>query len=185
MNRTTTILLIAASLGLAATATAEPPRLNPEVLRKIEPRHDVLRPELRDRVVLPRRPDLAVTKAELEGIHTRDGRVFTRLRVTVKNIGLANWRSAPGQQTLMAYAGRRAIKVSDNLKALDAGASRKFKIDMPNLWGRGIEFPPNLKVSLIFDPDIRNDGNSANDDANLRNNAVYIDGAAANEMVRR
>ena len=125
-------------------------------------------------------PDLAVTSVSL--VRSSESGA-TYLKVKVSNVGRAHWRSRPDQQAVMAYVHGAEFLVSRNIKALDAGQSRSFAVPIPSYWGPGVEFPPNLTVRIVVDPDAKLDGNPANDDRNSINDRKLLGGQVANAML--
>ncbi len=45
--------------------------------------------------------------------------------------------------------------------------------------------PPDFKAMILYDPDIRLDGNPKNDDLNSRNNQLQVPGTRINDLFRR
>ena len=45
--------------------------------------------------------------------------------------------------------------------------------------------PPSYKAMIVYDPDIRTDGNPKNDDIYLKDNQLQLPGARINELFRR
>ena len=183
-----TTLAALAALALTGTALAEPtPRISPA---KLSPEKAKL---LRTKPLLPKvdpskvrlltaKPDLAITAVS---VRRSPNLGKTNVRVSVKNVGRAHWRSAPNQQVVMAYINGKSYVVSRNIKSLDASKTRKFVVEVPSQWAVGLEFVPDVDVRIVFDPDIRLDGNRANDDANPANNRRVLSGTQANAMVDR
>jgi hypothetical protein len=52
-------------------------------------------------------------------------------------------------------------------------------------WRTSQEFPPGYRFTIVFDPDIRMDGNAANDDCTTKNNSTVISGDEINQIIRR
>ncbi len=51
-------------------------------------------------------------------------------------------------------------------------------------WRTSVEFPPNFKLYLSYDPDIRMDSNPQNDDAIMTNNMRELSGMKLNAIVK-
>lgn len=108
------------------------------------------------------------------------------LNAVVRNAGRAAWRSRPRQQTAelvtRAPGGRRHFLATRDFTRLNPGASMSFTAAM-TLNGDD-EFPPEADLVIVYDPDIRADGNAANDDCRMGDNAVHLSGAQLLRRVR-
>ena len=121
---------------------------------------------------LPRHPDLSIANVST----TRSGS-WVYLRVTVRNVGFADWRSGSNQQSVITIAGTESRTLTGGLTYVPAGGSRVLAGWVRNQWYPGNEFAPNLRILLRFAPDIYTDGNLSNDDRRLYNNSLTISAA--------
>jgi hypothetical protein len=114
------------------------------------------------------------------------GRV--RVTGTVKNLGNAAYLSGANQQLAELFeipaGGRPRLVASVPFQNLAPGAQvtvsfeRDWNIASP---AEG-EFPPTYKVMVVYDPDIRLDGNPKNDDWNNANNVFERNGSAVRAL---
>jgi hypothetical protein len=111
-----------------------------------------------------------------------------RLVGVVKNAGQVAYTSGSGQQALelhrMAQSGSTNRLQRWDFGNIDAGgALPEFTYDVIK-WSVGDEFAPAYRFSITYGPDIRADGNNANDDCRMSNNATTITGAEINAIIR-
>jgi hypothetical protein len=103
----------------------------------------------------------------------------------VKNLGNAAYISNPNQQSIHLYEGSRLVtqKPFQNLtpgQEVTVTYTRSWDASSPS---EG-EFPPTYKLLIVYDPDIRLDGNPRNDDCNAANNQKQRSGADINALFR-
>lgn len=93
---------------------------------------------------------------------------------TVRNVGRGAWSSGRGQQfaSLRRHAG--ATLASRDFMRLAPGES--FMPASGMSLAASEEFPPDLEIAIGYDPDIRLDGNRANDDCRMGNNSRRLAG---------
>ena len=103
-----------------------------------------------------------------------------------------NYQSSPNQQQVSiieepAGGKPRQVAIEDiggyragQLLVNESGAIRYTLSG----WRASDEFPPSYRFRVVFDPDIRQDGNSANDDCNRSNNEIVISGAEIQQAIR-
>ncbi len=115
-----------------------------------------------------------------------------KIVAVVKNVGTDVYNSRPGQQNVQIFemplggTAGLAKKVCD-FGTLNVGSEYRCEFSRP--WdsasrGEG-EFPPNYKAMIVYDPDIRLDGNPKNDDINSKNNQLQVPGTRINDLFRR
>lgn len=156
-------VLLAAALTTAAGATLAEGlqlKLDPGTLQKLQPRVKGV-----DRVVNP--GVIRVGCVDL-AVFATQANVGERVRITygVRNISRHDYVSGRNQQAIVFSkdGSRLAYKAFANLAA---GRALSWSATV----ARPFEFPNTYKVAYSVDPDIRIDGNSANDDCRRANNA--------------
>lgn len=125
-------------------------------------------------------------------IVSRASRFQGRVRITgtVRNVGGAPYESGANQQIASLYelvpGGRPRLVASRAFQNLAPGAdvSVSFVRDWYSASPAEGEFPPSYQVIIGYDPDIRIDGNTKNDDCNGSNNTRTRSGADINGMLR-
>jgi hypothetical protein len=130
--------------------------------------------------------DPAVTAVDYALVAKKSATTGTvRIRGTVKNIGNAPYTSRADQQVAQLYevplgGGAPKLLATRAFQNLAAGESFSFSVDKE--WSSTTEFPPSYKVVIVYDPDIRNDGNLKNDDCRMGNNVVQRSGYDLNAL---
>ena len=103
----------------------------------------------------------------------------------VKNVGGAAYESGPNQQGMHLYADTHLVK-SQAFQNLAPGQEVEIRHSRP--WNSSSpaegEFPPEYKLIITYDPDIRIDANPKNDDCNGANNVKTRSGADINTLFR-
>ena len=116
-------------------------------------------------------PDLKAEKIDFEIVGERSEHVLiVRVTGVVKNVGGQTYTSRANQQSVRLYIGRTYAAVGRSFTSLAPGESVSVSYTMDFYLGN--EFPETAKVLVSFDPDIRNDGNSMNDDCRNANNSM-------------
>lgn len=115
-----------------------------------------------------------------------------KIVAVVKNVGTDVYNTRAGQQNVQIFemplggVAGPAKKVCD-FGTLYVGAEYRCEYDRP--WDSSSpaegEFPPNFKAMIVYDPDIRLDGNPKNDDINMKNNQVQAPGTRINDLFHR
>lgn len=127
--------------------------------------------------------DPAATEIQFRLIEKRT-KFSGRVQITgvVKNRGTLAFESRPNQQAVHLYEGNRLVarQAFQNL-----APGQEVRVSFTRNWSTSTEFPPVYKVMVIYDPDIRLDGNEKNDDSNLRNNQTSRPGEQINALFRR
>lgn len=127
-----------------------------------------------------RGPDPAVVSFKTGRIkRTAPHRAKVELIATMRNVGTAEYRSAPGKQFL-AIGYVSAGGASGTLARLDFDrlAPEKGTMRVLRAWADirlDQEFPGKFEAFISYDPDFQIDGNAANDDCNLRNNSRFLE----------
>jgi hypothetical protein len=134
-------------------------------------------------------PDLTIGGVEVQML-SRDpqGEYFFRLVATVENRGAVDYRSSQGQQFVEILevseggSSRRVRNLGfDSIAAGGEGFDAKYDVLR---WRTSQEFPPAYRFTIVLDPDIRSDGNRANDECTAKNNSATITGAEINSIIR-
>jgi hypothetical protein len=108
----------------------------------------------------------------------------------VKNVGGAAYESGPNQQTVLLYeivpGAQPRLVARQAFQNLAPGA--EVSLTYRRSWDASSpaegEFPPSYKLVISYDPDIRLDGNTKNDDCNPSNDVRERSGADINAMFR-
>ena len=175
----TAMLAIAAASVLATGASSQTIQIDPGKLR-ILPERNLKIPE--NRILRPIAcPDPAAVDIRLANIRSRlhEGATYFDFDVvgTIRNVGAGAWSSGRGQQvaSLKRNIGSSTTLASRDFIRLSPGES--FTLSSPMSVYAGEEFPPDLELSIGYDPDIRIDGNPANDDCRMGNNSRRLSGS--------
>lgn len=102
-----------------------------------------------------------------------------QLKAVLKNIGNADYVSAPNQQSVQIHHGRNLLK-NERFGNLRKGEVKIIAVQLP--WNAAGEFQDNMTARIVYDPDIRMDGNPRNDDCNMRDNSKTVRPAQANRL---
>jgi hypothetical protein len=109
---------------------------------------------------------------------------------TVKNVGGAPYVSGPNQQIAQLYeinpGGRPRLVASRAFQNLapNEAVTVTFERDWNSASPAEGEFPPTYRLLVTYDPDIRLDGNTKNDDCNSGNNVKDRAGSDINGLFR-
>lgn len=117
-------------------------------------------------------PDLQVGIKVTDVRKNSNGSFNYKIRASVKNVGTAHYVSNRNQQTLNLYQGNSNLVKSWGFSRVNRGKTLNFSKAYSNQPGG--EFVPSYKAKLVFDPDIYNDNNRANDDRNRNNNKAAL-----------
>jgi hypothetical protein len=102
-----------------------------------------------------------------------------QLKAVLKNIGNADYVTGANQQSVQIHYGRRLLK-NERFGNLRVGETKIIAVQLP--WNAAEEFQGDLKAQIVYDPDIRTDGNPNNDDCNMRDNSKTVPPATANKL---
>ncbi len=121
-----------------------------------------------------------------------DNKAIIKVIGTIKNVGTQNYVSRENQQgvnisevqssTFPNAVGPTKVKVDRLFSTIPAGGTYQISYEME--WNKSNEFPPIFVLNITFDPDIRADGNTSNDDAVFTNNKLEVDGKATVNAMR-
>ncbi|MEX0954342.1 MAG: hypothetical protein WDZ83_03910 [Rhizobiaceae bacterium] len=177
LTRAATLAVAAASV-LATAAAAQVIQVDPGKFRVL-PKHQFQVPG--DRILRPIAcPDPAAVEIGVTNIRSRlqSGVTYYDFDVvgTVRNVGGGAWSSGRGQQfaSLLRHRGASATLATRDFMRLSPGAS--FTLTSRMSLAASEEFPPDLEIAIGYDPDIRLDGNRANDDCRMGNNSRRLSG---------
>lgn len=112
------------------------------------------------------------------------------LIATVENAGKGHYRSRPNQQVveLIETVPGRAPRTVASREFANLAPGEKFDLVWTRPWNASSpaegEFPPSYEARLSYDPDIRIDGNPANDECNNTNNSARLNGKSINMAFR-
>ncbi len=170
----TAALAAAAATALATGASAQTIQVDPGKLNTLRPGPQIQLPPDRLRLACP---DPAAAELRLTNIRVRSegsARHYDFDVVgTIRNLGAAAWSSGRGQQVAGLKRGAATV-ASRDFVSLAPGASFTLTTRM-SLYSAD-EFPPGVELSIGYDPDIRLDGNPANDDCRSGNNLRRLSG---------
>lgn len=103
----------------------------------------------------------------------------------VKNVGQAAYESRPNQQSVHLYEGNRLV-AQQAFQNLAPG--QEVRVQFVRGWNASSpsegEFPPTYKLVIVYDPDIRLDGNPKNDDCRGNNDVLQRSGGDINNLFR-
>lgn len=114
----------------------------------------------------------------------------------IRSFGPDAWRSSPGQAgSIITMASTRVANASSQDTPITlnggTGASQTFTSPRVNYISRDSRsrsrdelIKHTLDIAITFDPDIHNDGNTCNDDAQVQNNSFYL-GSKLDEFLYR
>src|SRR5262245_33899036 len=181
---TRALLIAAASLFLTSIASADVPKPLPST-----PVLPVL--PIKPLLLQCQGPDPAAVSLNF-AVSARTTRFAGRVRITgtVKNIGTAPYISGPEQQLVNLYemvpGGPSRLVASRRFQ--NEAINEEITVSYERAWNSSSpaegEFPPTYKLIVTYDPDIRLDGNTKNDDCNGANNARERSGGDINAMFR-
>ena len=125
-------------------------------------------------------------------IVSRTSQFAGRVRIvgTARNVGAAPYESGPNQQSLQLYesipGGTPRMVAQQAFQNLAPGAevSVRYERDWNSSSPAEGEFPPSYKLMVVYDPDIRLDSNTKNDDCNNANNSKERNGSEINALFR-
>ncbi|MFP4003695.1 MAG: CARDB domain-containing protein [Alphaproteobacteria bacterium] len=105
-----------------------------------------------------------------------------QLKAVLKNIGNADYVSRPNQQSVQFHHGGKLIE-NVRFGNLAEGQVKILKARLP--WNATSEFQDTLSARIVYDPDIRNDGNPRNDDCRMGDNRKTVTPAKVNSLFGR
>lgn len=102
-----------------------------------------------------------------------------QLKAVLKNDGNADYVTRPNQQSVQLRHGNKLLK-NERFGNLRKGQVKIVKVQLP--WNAAGEFQDDLTARIVYDPDIRQDGNKRNDDCNMRDNRKTVRPARVNRL---
>lgn len=165
------ILTFALMLAFTFGAQAQISVYNPKV--KFQPRPAIkTTPKINPKLLQRNCPDLAAVDIRFQKISGGAHSGNVRITGVIKNVGKQNFVSNPRQMYVLLYevslTGRARVLARRSVGNIPAG--RTFSLSFVKNWYAGNEFPPNYKLCISYDPDIKLDSNPKNDDCNSANN---------------
>ncbi len=127
-------------------------------------------------------PDLRADRIEFTIVSAEAGRAVVRITGVVRNNGTSDFESTPGKQSIALFEGRRFL-ADRSFYTLKAGQEAQVDFELefdPN----HLDPPPIYELAIIYDPDIFQDGNRANDDCDGANNRIRQSGSRIGELLR-
>lgn len=139
-------------------------------------------------------PDPAVVRIDFsirkDKFHPTRGTAM--IIAVVKNVGTAPYNTRAGQQNVQIFEMPLGGTPGPAKKVCDFGSllvNAEYRCELDRPWDSSSpaegEFPPNYKAMIVYDPDIRLDGNPKNDDINSKNNQLQVSGARINDLFHR
>lgn len=179
-------LLAAASMSTMAFAQVT---VNPSV-QKVAPK---VLPRTKTVLNIPcNKVDIGISQVRIDKLEGD----FYSATYEIRSFGPDAWKSAPGQAgsiiTLASTSARNASSKDTPIAfygggggagAIQTVTSPRNKVDYGRRGSRQ-EVKYSLDIVITFDPDILNDGNTCNDDADAQNNSFYL-GSKLDEFLYR
>ncbi len=111
------------------------------------------------------------------------------ITAVVKNLGDVPYSTRAGQQNVQLFEWPLGRATAGPPKKVcefgNLAVNQEVKCQYDRPWDCSSpaegEFPPNYKAMIVYDPDIRLDGNPKNDDVNSKNNSLQVSGSAIND----
>lgn len=177
----TFIAFFAFLIGFSVTAEAQL-RYNTKIT-KVQPKIRTWNPNQFQ--YRPNCPDLAGSAINFQMVRKYNNfNGLVKITGIVKNIGSQHFSSSANQMTVALYeispGGSSRMVARQSFSSVPAG--RTVQVSWNRRWYTGNEFPPSYKVCVIYDPDIKLDGNKANDDCNSSNNCKQRAGGDINRL---
>ncbi len=123
-------------------------------------------------------PDLVIQGLHVVNMQYNNGQYVFGVAGVVRNIGSANYVSRPNQQSVR-FSGVGAVHSLRFGNVPRGGSIRTGAVfSVP-----GGEFTPDITATLSFDPDIRMDKNTGNDECNTRNNKAVLSRSVINQAI--
>jgi hypothetical protein len=175
-------LLLSIALVLStASVFAQLPKV--KIPPKVPPQH--IAP------VIQRGPDPSVVRFDFSILsRTNQFRGTVQITAVVKNIGGTNYSSNTNQQNINIYevplGGAPMLRKTCQFPVIAGKAAlavnAETRCSWTRAWDTAVEFQPDFKAIISYDPDIRLDSNPANDDVNIPNNTLVTHGSAISAL---
>ena len=170
-------LLFAFSFSFTASAQFQFPKAKAQVNSKVKyPGKFVYQPNC---------PDLQAASVNFR-IVRRYSQFSGLVKVTgvVKNIGKQHFVGNASQMSINLYevkaSGRTKLIRKVSYASINSGQTKSVSAYVR--WSASDEFPPSYRVHIVYDPDIKKDGNPRNDDCNRANNSKQRPGSDINRL---
>ena len=181
--------LAALSLGLASPVYAAggfsgayyQPSIKPGVIKPAVNKNQLYQknPGVRAPLLRPRTcPDLVIQGLHVINMQYNNGQYAFGVAGVVRNIGSADYVSRSNQQSVV-FSGvgpARSLPFGNVRKGGSVQTGAVFRVP-------GGEFTPDITATLSFDPDIRMDKNTGNDECNTRNNKATLSRLVINQAI--
>jgi hypothetical protein len=165
MLRPTLAVIAAASALAAAIPASAGSHFNPSFKGARQNAGPQFNPETLHRNLCP---DLAVKLEPYTTVNPHTRRRIQAVRVIVVNVSNVDYVSGPNQQQVQVSFSKRGLGTAiDRFDNIPAGDRRV-------LAGHGTGKGVTATARIVFDPDIRIDGNPANDDCRAGNNKAVV-----------
>ena len=132
-------------------------------------------------------PDPSVASIVVRGVNQPSPSVYNFvLAAAIRNEGAGEYRSSAGQQEVQVFKkpqGTAAQLVQAQRFGNLAVRGRVEVVHREMNWSTKVEFPADFEFVIVYDPDIKADGNSSNDDCRAANNRRSITGAEINAQL--
>ena len=163
-------ILAVAAIAFTQVAWTAPPPPRPSV-PPVKPAPTPIQPLCRDPAAVYLMSQVAVQR--------QDGGTI-ELTGQVVNRGNADFVSPARQARVQILESRPqggAPIVQTDMPLDNLPAGHGMTIKARRSWVRNVQFPPTFSLVLSYDPDILHDGNPQNDDCNMSNNQIDLQGA--------
>ncbi len=178
--------LAALSVGLASPTYAgggfsgaySQPSIKPGVIKPALNKNQLFQksPGIRAPLLRPRTcPDLVIQGLHVVNMQHNNGQYVFGVAGVVRNVGSTNYSSRPNQQSVI-FSGVgpvRSLRFGNVPRGGSIQTGTVFSVP-------GGEFTPDITAALSFDPDIRMDKNTGNDECNTRNNKAVLSRSVIN-----
>lgn len=125
-------------------------------------------------------PDLVIQGLHVVNVQYNNGQYAFGVAGVVRNVGSADYVSRPNQQSVnFSGAGlpARSLRFGNVRRGGSIQTGAVFRVP-------GGEFTPDITAMLSFDPDIKMDKNTGNDECNTRNNKAVLSRSVINQAIR-
>ncbi len=181
--------LAALTAGLALPAYAggglagayHQPLIKPGVIKPVVNKNQLFQKKTGVRA-LPLRsntcPDLVIQGLHVINMQYNNGQYAFGVAGVVRNVGSADYVSRPNQQSVnFSGAGPvRSLRFGNVPRGGSVQTGAVFGVP-------GGEFTPDIIATLSFDPDIKMDKNTRNDECNARNNKAVLSRLVINQAI--
>lgn len=135
---------------------------------------DCIPPELLEPINCP---NPAVTSFSVEVVSKSGTTGTIRFTGIVRNLGLQDFQSGVGQQSVQLYANSTLLA---QVEFTNLASLAEVTLTHEIAWSSSTEFPPTYQLLIAYDPDIYIDNNPNNDDCNTTDNSAQLTGEQIN-----